>query len=84
MDQAWLRDSAERVAWTFVQASIAAVGSEALAVAAVDGEVSVLRGAAVGGLAAVLSAVKAVAAKRVGDPHSASTLFTASTPPGER
>lgn len=74
MDQAWLKDSAERIVWTFVQASIAAVGSEALAVAIVDADVSVLRGAAVAGIAAVLAAVKAIAAKRIGDPDSASTL----------
>lgn len=70
----WLRDAGERVAWTFVQASIAAVGSEALALGIVGGDVSVLRAAGVGGLAAVLSAVKALAAKHVGNPDDASTL----------
>ena len=84
VDRAWLTDAVERVAWTFVQASIATGGAEAIAAAALDGEVSVLRAAAIGGIAALLSAVKAVAARRVGDPHSASTLFTASTPPSER
>lgn len=75
MDRAgWLRDAGERVAWTFVQASVAAVGSEALAVGIADGDVSVIRAAGVGGLAAVLSAVKALAAKRIGDPGDASTL----------
>ena len=84
MDRTWLRDSIERVAWTFVQASIATGGAEAIAAAAVDGDVSVLRAAAIGGVAAALSAVKAIAARKVGDPHSASTsrlAWTADTPP---
>jgi|GEM_PF-6615882 len=39
----------------------------------------------VGGLASVLSLVKSIAAKRVGDPNTASTLktWTAKTPPPE-
>ena len=47
VDRNWSRDAAERIGWTFVQASIAAVGSEALAVGIADGDVSVLRGALV-------------------------------------
>lgn len=71
---AWSKDASERIGWTFVQAAVAGVGSEALALAIVDTDVSVLRGALVAGIAAVLAAVKAIAAKRIGDPHSASTL----------
>ena len=74
VDLNWSRDAGERVGWTFVQAAIAAVGSETLAVGIADGNLSVLRAAAVGGLAAVLSAVKALAARKVGNPHDASTL----------
>ena len=85
MSTTWARDATERVAWTFAQAAIAAVGSEALAVAFVGGDVDVLRAAGIGGLAAVLSLVKSIAAKRVGDPNTASTLktWTAKTPPPE-
>jgi len=74
MDRVWLADAAERIGWTFVQASIAAVGSEALAVGLAGGDVNVLRAAGVGGLAAVLSLLKAVAARHVGDPDTAATL----------
>lgn len=74
MMSTWSKDATERVLWTFVQAAIAGVGTEALAVAAVGGDVSVLRAAAVAGLAAVLATVKALAAKRIGDPDTASTL----------
>lgn len=76
MDREWMADAGERVGWTFAQAAIAAGGSEALAVGIVDADGSVLRGALVGGLAAVLSAVKTIAAKRVGNPHDASTRRT--------
>lgn len=71
---AWSKDAGERVGWTFVQAAVAGVGSEALALAIVDADVSVLRGALVAGIAAVLAAVKAIAARRIGDRDSASTL----------
>lgn len=69
MDQVWLRDATERVAWTFVQGALAAVPVEALA----TGDVTVLTAAATGGVAAVLSLLKTIAAKKVGDPHSAAT-----------
>lgn len=73
MDRQWWEDARERIVWTFVQAAIAGVGSEALATGVIDGDVSVLRGALVGGIAAVLATVKSIAAKKIGDPHDAST-----------
>ena len=77
MDRDWIKDATERVAWTFVQGALGTVSAEAIA----TGDPSALRAAAIGGLAAVLSLVKAIAAKRMGDPHSAATLFTAQQPP---
>lgn len=69
----WAKDSAERVGWTFVEAAVGGVGGEALAVAVIGGDVSVLRASAVAGLTAVLSWVKTLAARKVGDPANGST-----------
>lgn len=66
----WFADMAERAGWTFVQAALAAAPFEVLA----SGEPAAWRVALVGGVAATLSFLKSVAAKRLGgDPESAST-----------
>jgi hypothetical protein len=82
LDKPWVRDTVERVAWTFVQGAIGAVPVQQI----VSGDIDALTSAAVGGAAAVLALVKAIAATKVGDPNSASTLttFTASQPPENR
>ena len=66
----WVRDTAERVAWTFTQGALSAVAVESLAA----GNPSAWTAALVGGAAAVLSLLKAVAARHVGDPDTAATL----------
>jgi hypothetical protein len=79
--RAWVRDTAERVAWTFVQGAVGAVPVQQLA----TGDIDALTSAAVGGAAAVLALVKAIAARKVGDPQTASTLrvWTAQQIPGQ-
>jgi hypothetical protein len=67
LNRPWVRDTAERVAWTFVQGAIGAVPVQQLA----TGDIDALTSAAVGGAAAVLSLVKAIAARKVGDPDTA-------------
>jgi hypothetical protein len=79
MDKLWLRDTLERALWTFVQGALAVVPVELLA----SGDLTAANAAFVGGVAAVLSLVKSVAATKIGDPHSASTsgqVWTASGP----
>jgi len=66
----WVRDTAERVAWTFTQGALSAVAVESLAV----GDPSAWTAALVGGIAAVLSLLKAVAARHIGYPDTAATL----------
>ena len=63
------RDLAERVFWTFVQAFLAPLTISAI----LSGDPQVLRAGLVGGGAAVLSALKGVAASKVGTPGTAST-----------
>jgi hypothetical protein len=63
----WVRDTVERVAWTFVQGAVGAVPVQQI----VSGDIDALTSAAVGGAAAVLSLAKAVAARKVGDPDTA-------------
>ena len=78
VDWTWIKDAAERVAWTFLQGALATGSLEQLA----TGDLDAWRAAAVGGVAAVLSLLKAIAARRMGDPNSAATLkFTAQRPP---
>lgn len=78
MDWEWAKDAAERVGWTFLQGALATGSLEQLA----TGDLDAWRAASVGGVAAVLALVKAIAARRVGDRHSAATLkFTAQQPP---
>ena len=77
LDRDWLKDATERVGWTFLQGALATGSLEQLA----TGDLDAWRAAAVGGIAAVLSLIKAIAARRVGDVHSAATLFTAQRPP---
>lgn len=74
MTRHYLRDLLERVVATFCQGALGAVGVDALAAAAASGPVDVdpLRAALVGGVAALLSLIKGWAARRVGDPDSAS------------
>ena len=81
MSDDFYRDMAERAIWTAVQGALGTASVEALA----SGDLSAWRAAAIGGLASVLSMAKSVAARRVGDPDSASTLktWTAKTPPPE-
>jgi hypothetical protein len=67
LDKPWVRDTAERVTWTFVQGAIGAVPVQQI----VSGDIDALTSAAVGGAAAVLSLLKAVAARKVGDPDTA-------------
>ena len=77
LDRDWIKDAAERVGWTFLQGALATGSLEQLA----TGDLDAWRAAAVGGVAAVLALVKAIAARRVGDVHSAATLSTAKQPP---
>lgn len=77
MDWTWVKDAAERVGWTFLQGSLATGSLEQLA----TGDLDAWRAASVGGIAAVLALLKAIAARRMGDHHSAATLFTAKQPP---
>jgi hypothetical protein len=81
LDRPWVRDTAERVAWTFAQGALGAVPIQQLATGNIDAWVA----AASGGAAAVLALVKAIGAKKVGDPQSASTLkvWTAQQVPGQ-
>ncbi len=65
----YARDLAERVVATFVQAFIAA-----LSLQAVLGDVDALRSAGIAGVAAVLSLLKGLVAKGVGDSDSASLV----------
>lgn len=76
-----MRDNAERVGRTFIQGALGAVPAEALA----TGDVTMLPAAELGDTAAVLSLVKAIAARHVGDPQTASALrgFTSSQLPGQ-
>jgi len=69
----WLIDALERVVVTFAQAFLAII------VAAPMLDMSTMKAAAVAGIAAGLSALKAIVAKGVGDPESASL---ASSVPG--
>lgn len=62
----YFKDLLERCAWTFVQAFLGAY--------AVTGGRKAAESAAIAGVAAVLSVVKGVAAKRIGDSDSASTV----------
>jgi hypothetical protein len=62
----YFKDLGERCAWTFVQAFLATY--------AVTGGRKAAESAAVAGVAAVLAVIKGVAAKKVGDPNSASTV----------
>lgn len=62
----YLKDLAERCAWTFVQAFLGAY--------TITGGRKAVESAAIAGVAAVLSVVKSVAAKRIGDHDSASTV----------
>ena len=64
MDRVWVRDAAERIIWTAVQAGL---GVALVLIADLD-----LAWTPV--VATVLAAVKAAVARRVGDSHSASTL----------
>lgn len=58
----WRRDAVERTVWTALQAALATVTVESLGLPAW----------AVAPVAALLAAVKAVVARRVGDPRTAS------------
>lgn len=80
-DRPWVRDTAERVVWTFAQGALGAVPIQQLATGDIDAWVA----AASGGAAAVLALIKAIGAKKVGDPNTASTLktWTATTLPQE-
>ena len=64
----FLRDAAERVFWTYLQALVGL-----LAVSGVTGLDS-LQSAAIAAIPAALAAVKAIIAKKVGDPDSAAML----------
>lgn len=64
VSQFW-KDAVERVAWTFVEAFTAAL----IAVGVFD--LPALKAAGVAGLTAVLSVVKTLAAKQIGDKDSA-------------
>jgi hypothetical protein len=80
MNRRWIADAAERAGWTFVQGALAVVPVELLA----TGDPTARNAALVGGIAAVLSLLKSVAATKVGDPGSASTskqVWTAAAPP---
>jgi len=66
----WLRDAAERVAWTYLEVFVGLL----LVGGALD--VGVVEAAAVAAVPAALAAVKAALASRVGDRQSASTLRT--------
>jgi len=66
----WVRDTIERVAWTFTQGALGTVAIESLAA----GNPSAWTAALVGGIAAVLSLLKAVAARHIGYPDTAATL----------
>jgi len=65
----FVRDLAERVVWTFVQAFLGTLSAAPL----VGLDVSMLKVAALAGAAAVLSFLKGVAASRLGTPGTAST-----------
>lgn len=74
---AYARDLIERIVATFAQGALAAVSLDALADWTVPGgdvSVDVARAAAVGGVAAVLSALKGLTARRAGDRESASLV----------
>lgn len=58
--KAWLKDAAERIVWTFIQGFAGAL------ILAQTLDLETLEAAALGGLMAALSAVKAVAAGRLG------------------
>lgn len=66
----YVRDLLERAAWTAIQGALAAGGIEQLAA----GNVDAMHAAVVGAIAAVLSMIKSIAARRVGDSDSAATL----------
>jgi hypothetical protein len=65
MQTTWTKDAIERVVWTALQAGVAVI------VASQGFGLDVIKTAAI---AAGLSLVKAVGAKGIGDPNSASTL----------
>lgn len=67
----WLRDAAERVGATFVESFIGALG--ALQLADVEGPTG-LHALEAAAFSAALAALKALVARRVGDPASASLL----------
>jgi hypothetical protein len=67
---AWFRDAAERAVSTFAQSFLSVIGGDALNVWHFGWKTAA--GVAVGG--AVLSLLKSLAARRVGDPESASLV----------
>jgi hypothetical protein len=74
-DQArsYIIDLAERVVWTFLQAFLGALIAGGVFDVAGVRDVSAWEAAALGGVAAVLSLLKGIAAKFIGQPDSAST-----------
>jgi hypothetical protein len=70
MNAQWLKDTAERALATSAQVLLVYLGADALNVLAVDWKAA--GGIAAGG--AVLSVLKSLAARRTGDPDSASLV----------
>ena len=68
VQKSWARDAAERVIATFIQALIASL------IAADVMNVDAVKMAALSGIVPTLSLLKAIIAKYVGDPDSASLL----------
>jgi hypothetical protein len=85
-NKTFIKDAAERVSWTFVQAFTAVwlapvaadiLNGEAATLGSIWGalaDTSVLDKAAVGGIAAVIAVGKSLFARRIGNRNSASTL----------
>ena len=67
----FIRDLLERVVWTFIQSFL---GVLAVDQALLDGDLGAVKVAAAAGAAAVASVIKGVAASRLGDKGTASTV----------
>lgn len=79
----WLRDTLERVFWTFVQAATGILTAAELGWLQL-GEVQVWQAATAAGVAAVISLLKAIAATKVGEAGTAQlgvNTYTNTEPP---
>lgn len=76
----WQRDTAERVAATFVQAALASLAVTGVGTSLPDVKVAAVS-AVTAGVAAAVSVVKAIVARKVGDANSASLSAKVTNPP---